>query len=167
VRFMIDQRYAADADAVAAAYADPDLYAAHEDGPKLARPEVVAHRVEGDQVLLQVRYRFRGELSSAARAILDPERLTWVEHSTHDLATRRTTFVLRPDHYADRFRCEGSLQIGPTDEGSRRQGSGEIKVRAPLVGGAVERTLVGDLQAHLAAEVAVVEAFVAQRAGEL
>ena len=48
-----------------------------------------------------------------------------------------------------------------TEGGSRRTGTAEIKVRAPLVGGTVERTLVGDLQAHLAAEVAVVEAYVA------
>ena len=165
MRFTIEQRFSTPPDAVAAAYTDPDLYAAHADGPKLARPEVVAHRVEGDKVLLQVRYRFRGDLSSAARAVLDPERLTWVEHSTHDLATRTTTFVLKPDHYGDRFRCNGSLRIEPLDGGSRRHGNGEIKVRAPLVGGTVERTLVGDLQSHLAAEVAVVDAFVADRAG--
>jgi hypothetical protein len=165
VRFTIDQRFTAPPDAVAAAYTDPELYAAHPDGPKLARPEVVDHRVEGDRVLLQVRYRFRGELSAAARAVLDPARLTWVEHSTHDLATRTTTFVLRPDHYADRFRCEGALRVDAVDGGSRRHGTAEIKVRAPLVGSTVERTLVGDLQAHLAAEVAVVDAFVADHAG--
>lgn len=163
MRFTIDQRFATDPDAVARAYADPDLYAAHPDGPKLARPEVVAHQADGDRVLLQVRYRFQGELSSAARAVLDPARLTWVEHSTHDLSNRTTTFVLRPDHYADRFRCEGSLRIEATDGGSRRHGTGDIKVRAPLVGSTVERTLVGDLQSHLAAEVPVVEAFVAER----
>ena len=163
MRFSIDQRFLTDPDAVARAYADPGLYASHPDGPKLARPEVVSHHADGDRVLLQVRYRFQGELSPAARALLDPARLTWVEHSTHDLSTRTTTFVLRPDHYADRFRCEGSLQVEAADGGSRRRGTGEIKVRAPLVASTVERTLVGDLQAHLAAEVPVVEAFVAGR----
>ena len=38
MRFTIDQRYAVDADQVARAYTDPALYAAHPDGPKLARP---------------------------------------------------------------------------------------------------------------------------------
>ena len=161
MRFTVDQRFAADASAVARAYADPELYAHQEDGPKLARPEVVAHEVDGDVVRLQVRYRFRGELSAAARAILDPARLSWVEHSVHDLAAGTTTFVLRPDSYADRFRCEGSLRINPVEGGSRRQGTGELRVKAPLVGGTVERTLVNDLQDHLAAEVPYVEAFVA------
>ena len=41
---------------------------------------VLAHAYEasGDEVLLQIRYRFNGQLSAAARAVLDPERLTWV-----------------------------------------------------------------------------------------
>jgi hypothetical protein len=160
VRFTIDQRFAADPDAVARAYTDPELYALQTDGPKLARPEVVAHEVDGDTVRLQVRYRFRGELSAAARAILDPSRLSWVEHSTHDLTAGTSTFVLRPDHYADRFRCQGSLRITASDGGSRRQGEGELKVRAPLVGGTVERTLINDLQDHRAAEVPFVDAFV-------
>jgi uncharacterized protein DUF2505 len=160
MRFTIDQRYDAAPEAVARAYADPELYAHQEDGPKLARPEVVAHEVDGDTVRLQVRYRFRGELSAAARAILDPARLSWVEHSVHDLAACTSTFVLRPDSYADRFRCEGSLRIVAADGGSRRQGTGELRVRAPLVAGSVERTLVADLQDHLSAEVAYVNAFV-------
>jgi hypothetical protein len=160
VRFTIDQRFEADAAAVARAYADPELYAHQEDGPKLARPELVAHEVDGDTVRLQVRYRFRGELSAAARAILDPARLSWVEHSTHDLVAQTSSFVLRPDNYADRFRCEGTLRITPLDGGSRRQGSGELRVRAPLVAGTVERTLIADLQDHLAGEVASVDAFV-------
>jgi hypothetical protein len=163
MRFTVDQRFAADPAAIARAYADPELYAHQEDGPKLARPELVAHEVEGDTVRLQVRYRFRGELGAAARAILDPARLSWVEHSTHDLAALTTTFVLRPDHYADRFRCEGSLRITAADGGCRRQGTGELRVRAPLVAGTVERTLINDLQDHLAGEVPVVEAFVADR----
>ncbi len=163
MRFTIDQRFEAEPDAVARAYADPALYAGREDGPKLAAPEVVGHEVDGSRVVLRVRYRFRGELSSAARAILDPARLSWVEQSTHDLAARTTTFVLQPDHYGDRFRCEGSVRVVPDGGGSRRQGTGELRVRAPLVGGTVERTLIADLQSHLAAEVALVDAFVADR----
>ena len=165
MRFAIDQRFTSPADAVARAFTDPALYETLPDGPKLARPEVVAHEVTGDRVLLQIRYRFRGELSSAVRAVLDPDRLTWVEHSTHDLAAGSTTFVLRPDHYPDRLRCEGAYRVEATDGASRRHGSGELKVRAPLVGGTVERTLVADLQAHLASEVALVDAFIAAGAG--
>ncbi len=161
MRFAIEQRFTADADAVARAYTDPALYAALDGLPKLSDPTVLAHEVDGDTVRLQVRYRFGGELSAAARAVIDPSRLTWVEESTHDLASRSTTFRMLPDHYADRFRCSGSYRFEPTDAGCRRRGEGEVRVKALLVAGAVEGAIVSGLQEHLVDEVSVVEAYVA------
>jgi hypothetical protein len=164
VRFTVEQRYAADVDAVAHAYADPALYEALVGLPKLTQPEVVGHEAHGSEVRLRVRYRFGGELSSAARAVIDPARLTWVEHSTHDLAARRVTFRMVPDHYGDRFRCSGSYAFEADGEGaSRRRGSGEVRVKALLVARAVEGAIVSGLQEHLVDEVPVVEAFVRAR----
>lgn len=164
MRFTADQRFATDADAVARAFADPALFSDYPAGPKLAAPEVVAHEADGQVVRLQVRYRFCGELSSAVRAVVDPARLSWVEHSTHDLAARTTTYVLRPDHYADRLKCEGTVRIEPDGAGAKRVLHGDLRIRALLVAGTVERTLVHDLQDHLRGEVAVVEAFLASPA---
>lgn len=161
MRFTIQQRFASAPDAVARAFADPDLYLAFEDLPKMSRPEVLAHAANGDEVELQIRYRFSGQLSSAARAVVDPARLTWVEHATHDLAARSTTFRMVPDHYADRFRCDGAYRFERDGAGTLRRCEGDIKVKAPLVGGAVERAIVSGLREHLDAEVAVVEAFLA------
>lgn len=160
MKFAIEQRFAGDIDAIARAYADPALYEAFDGLPKLTRPEVVSHKAHEDTVVLEVRYRFGGDLSPAARAVIDPERLTWVERSTHDLARRHTTFTMIPDHYADRFRCQGSYRFSPVKGGCVRQGEGDLRVRALLVGGAVEGAIVSGLKEHLADEVAVVEAFV-------
>jgi hypothetical protein len=160
MRFTIEQRFAADADAVARAYTQPELYAALDGLPKLSQPEVVGHEVDGEKVILRVRYRFGGELSAAARAVIDPARLTWVEVSTHDLAARSTTFTMVPDHYADRFRCTGAYRFEPVDGGCRRRGEGDVKVKALLVAGAVEGAIVSGLKEHLVDEVPVVEAFV-------
>lgn len=160
MRFSIEQRFAADVDAVARAYADPALYAALVGLPKLTQPEVVGHEVDGDTVVLQVRYRFGGELSPAARAVIDPAHLTWVERSTHDLADHSTTFTMVPDHYGDRFRCQGSYRFDPVEGGCRRRGEGDVRVKALLVAGAVEGAIVSGLKEHLVDEVPVVEAFV-------
>lgn len=159
MRFTIDQRFRASPDAVARAYADPDLYLALQGLPKMSRPEVVSHQSSGDEVLLEIRYRFSGNLSSAARAVLDPARLTWVEHTTHDLASRTTTFRMVPDHYGDRFGCSGSYRFEADGTGTRRRCEGDIKVRALLVAGAVENAIVSGLREHLTDEVAVVDAF--------
>lgn len=164
MRFTVEQRFAAEVDAVAEAYADPALYEALDGLPKLTQPEVLSHRVAGTTVELQVRYRFGGDLAPAARAVIDPTRLTWVEHSTHDLAAREVSFRMVPDHYGDRFRCTGSYRFEADGEGAcRRRGSGELRVKALLVARAVEGAIVSGLQEHLVDEVPVVEAFVRAR----
>jgi hypothetical protein len=160
MRFSIEQRFRASAEAVARAYADPDLYPEFMGLPKLTQPEVLSHEVDGDTVHLQVRYHFGGELSPAARAVIDPSRLTWVEHSTHELATCSARFTMVPDHYRDRFRCQGTYRFEATDDTScLRRGEGELKVKALIVGGVVEGAIVSGLKEHLVDEVPLVEAF--------
>lgn len=159
MRFTLDQHFTAESDAVARAFADPALYHSFHDLPKMSRPEVLAHEARGHEVLLQIRYRFKGDLSPAARAVLDPHRLSWVEHASHDLATRTTTFRMVPDHYGDRFRCSGSYRFEPDGTGTRRHCEGDLRVKAPLVRAAVERAIVSGLREHLEDEAAVVEAF--------
>lgn len=162
MRFHLDLRYAADPDVVARAYADPALYVAFEGLPRADRPEVVDHRVDddGDVIELRVRWRFSAPLSAAARAVIDPARLSWVEVSRHDLAARRVTFLMLPDHYADRFSCTGEYRFEPDGDGTVRRIDGDLRVKAPLVGGAVERAIVSGLEDQLRSEVAVVESFV-------
>jgi hypothetical protein len=161
--FTVTQSFAAGADAVARTYASPDLYGHLVGLPKLGTPEVVDHRTDGDVVHLQVRYRFVGDLSPAVTAVIDPGRLTWVEHSTHDLAARTVRYRLVPDHYPDRLRSSGTCAIDPAGEGSTRTVSGQLRVKALVVGGAVERAIVSGLREHLADEVAVVDRFAAER----
>lgn len=159
MRFTVEQRFSHLPDAVAAAYADPELYEALQGLPKLSRPEVVGHEAAGDTVQLRVRYRFSGDLSAAVTAVVDPERLTWVEHSVHDLARRTTTFTMVPDHYGGMFQCQGHYRFESNGTGTARIGEGDIKVRVLLVGGKVERAIVSGLEEHLADEVPVVERY--------
>lgn len=161
MRFTVEQHIGAPPMPAARAYADPALYAGFGDLPKMSRPEVVEHRADGDQVHLQIRYRFSGELSAAAKAVLDPSRLTWVEHSVHDLANLTTTFTMVPDHYADRFQCRGSYRFEPDGDGTLRRCEADLNVRALLVARAVEGAIVSGLREHLAVEVGVVERFLA------
>lgn len=158
--FLIEQAYAADPDDVARAYTDPDLYELIGGVSSLGRPEVLGHKVDDGKVLLEVRYRFAGRLSAAARAALDPDKLTWVEHSTHEVARRHVDYRLEPDHYGDRFRASGrcTTRRGPHG-GAVRTVEGNMRVKAPLVGKAVEKAIVSGLREHLASEVTAVERY--------
>jgi hypothetical protein len=160
MRFHLALRYRADPDAVARAYADPALYAAFVDLPRAGAPEVLgARELDGGIVELRVRWRFAAPLSSAARRVIDPDRLTWVEVTRHDVAARRATFEMVPDHYRDRFACTGGYRFEPDGDGARRVIDGDLRIKAPLVAGAVERAIVSGLEDQLTSEVPAVESF--------
>jgi hypothetical protein len=165
MRFELTQRFNAAPDAVAAAFCDPGFYEALNATPGMGDPKVVSRETEGEnKVHLQVRYKFTGELSPPARAVLDPAKLVWVDDSHHDLAAREVTFRLLPDHYADRFKASGRYWFEATDQASGvtlRRAEGDIKVKALVVGGAVERAILSGLKERLDDEVAVLERYLA------
>jgi hypothetical protein len=161
--FSVTQRYAAPADAVARAYASRELYGELAGLPKLATPDVLERTVDGVVVRLQIRYRFVGELSPAVTAVLDPAKLTWIEHSTHDLERQTVTYRLVPDHYPDRLQSSGTCTIVADGDGAVRTVRGRLRVRALVVGGAVERAIVSGLREYLEAEAGAVTRFVSAR----
>lgn len=159
MRFLLEQRFAAAPHVVARAYTDPALYELLAEDAALGRPEFLGRSGDGDHVEVEVRYRFCGNLSPAARKVVDPDKLSWVEASSHDLAACRASFRMIPDNYADRFRSAGSYTFRADGDGTLRVSEGELTVRVPLVGGAVERAIVSGLAEHLRAEIPVVERF--------
>jgi hypothetical protein len=161
--FHLEQVYVSPYQLVSRAYADPELYDALDSLPKLGRPEVLSHDLDGSIVKLEVRYRFTGHLSPAATAVIDPKRLTWVEHATHDLSTFSVTYRLVADHYADRFSSSGSYRFVPEGEGARRIVDGVVKVKALLVAGAVERAIISGLHEHADDEAALVDRFITEK----
>src|SRR4051794_24959128 len=99
MRFRLEQRLSASPDDVARTFADPAYYATLHGMSKLGPPDVLSHDGDGDEVRLRIRYQFVGELNSAARAVLDPARLTWVEESVHHLGRCTVDLRLVPDNY--------------------------------------------------------------------
>ena len=159
MRFELVQDYSSSAEAVTAAYADPDLYPTLVGLPKLGGIEVIDHETDGTRARLRIRFAFTGHLPGAVTAVVDPARLTWIQETDHDLATGTTSFVLKPDHYADRLKASGSFRITDRGDGSRRTVTGELKVRALLVAGRVEQAIVSGLGEYLTAEAPAVDRY--------
>lgn len=157
MRFELTQHFSAPASTVARAYADPDLYPELVGLPKLGGIEVIDHRSDGETARLRVRFAFTGHLPSAVTAVVDPRRLTWIQDSTHDLASGRTTFRLVPDHYPDRLEASGTTTVVAAGDGSRRVVAGELRVRALLVAHKVEQAIVSGLAEYLEAEAPAVQ----------
>ena len=166
MHFELEQRIHCPVDQVVAAFVDPRFYEMLDALPKLGRPEVLSHEVQGSKAHLRVRYRFNGQLSSAVRAAVDPQKLSWVEDAEHDLVARRVQFRMLPDHYADRFRCSGTYRFEAAgDSETDRFCNGELQVRMPFVGGRVEKAIVSGLREHLDSEAELIERFIEQSAG--
>ena len=152
MRFEAEQQFATTVDRLVEWFTDPDFYPTLAGLPQISTPEVVRHSVTGDRVELALHQRYTGDLPSAAQAVLDPSRLTWVEELVFDLMAGTATTRLVPDHYPDRLTCQGRYRFETAGTGSIRRLEGDLKVRAPLVGGRVERALVEGLQRHAEGE---------------
>ena len=153
MRFRIVQDFPAEADRVQAAYLDPGFLQSMGALPKLGAPELLAEDREGDVVRRRIRFHFAGDLNSAVRAVIDPEKLSWVEESTTHLRELRTTWTIRPDHYGDKLASHGESRLEPVGErASRRTTTGEVKVKVFLVGGKVESAIISGMEEHAALE---------------
>lgn len=162
MRFTIEQHIPATADAVQAALVDAAFIEHLGTLPRLGRPDLLDQRTNGDVVVQRVRYRFAGTIDGPARRFIEPEKLTWIEESSHHLAEHRATFRIRPDHYASLLAASGTSRIQPSPGGVWRVIEGDLKVRVPLVGGKAERAIVSGLHDHGAAEADALAGWVAK-----
>jgi hypothetical protein len=164
VKFRLEQHLPGTIDEVAEAFVDPDLLAHLRDVDDLGRPDLLDRVDEGATVRLRVRYAFTGELSPTLTAVVEPSRITWVEESTLDRATHRTEFHVVADHYADRLRCAGTVELyDDGDGGTIRVAEGKLEVKIPLVGGKVERAVVEGLTDQAATQARVVGEWLVSR----
>jgi len=173
VRFRIEQRFDAPLEDVEDAFVDPELVAELGTHVELGAPRLLRREVEadGDVVHQWIAHRFTGDLNAAVRRVIDPKRLTWVEESTHDRATHRTTWRIVPDHYASLLRCSGTFQLEPDGgdsdggggERTRRVAEGEVKVNMPLVGSKAEKGIVSGLEEHAVLQAHVLDEWLTRR----
>lgn len=162
VRFDVTQRLAGTCDAVLRMYTNPDFYPHLHGLTKIGRPDVIGRTEDGDRTTMRVRYAFIGDLPAAALAVLDPNKLTWVEETVYDLAASRSTTRLLPDHYPDRLTASATATFkpDPTDaDRCIRRVVGDVKVRMAFVGGKVEGAIVEGFEDHLADEERVVNTY--------
>ena len=156
MKFELAQNFDAPAATVIGVYCDPDFYPALDGVGQIGDPSVLGREEQGDTIVMRVRFRFTGDLPSAALAIVRPERLTWVEETTYDLDKLTARSQIQPDHYADRLQASATSHFKDHEGGSRRSVTGELKVRALLVGGQVEKAIVSGMREHFVDEERVV-----------
>jgi hypothetical protein len=163
MRFRLEQTFDAPLDVVESAFVDPDLLAHLAGRPDLGHPELLEQAVDGDTVRQRVRYRFTGDLAPAVAAVLDRDRLTWVEESELDRGSHRQTFRIVPDHYANRLKCSGVVTLEEAYGQTLRVAESDLVVKFPLVGQAVAGTIVAGLTENAVTQQQAVAEWLSRR----
>lgn len=161
MNFEIVQDLAASVADVDGALIDPAFLIRMAELPKLGSAEVLEQHRDGDVVHQDVRFLFQAELSRAVTRVVDPALMTWIERSVCDLTTHETRCQIIPDHYGGLLSGRYRSVIVAQGAGSQRAITGELKVKMPLVGGKVEGAIVGGLKENAAAQVPLLDAFLA------
>jgi hypothetical protein len=94
----------------------------------------------------RVRVSPRKELPALAQKALGVARLSYVQEITANDDTMTTTWRVVPDVLPDKVRCGGTSRVVPAPGGCERIIEGEIKVSIPLVGGAVEKIVLEQIE---------------------
>jgi hypothetical protein len=148
--------------AVQDAFLDPDFLAVTGTLPKIGGAEVLELSRTDTTARLRVRYRFTAPLNKAVTRVIDPQKLTWVDDATFDLAGLRADHVLEPDNYADRLEAAYTSTVAPDGAGSIWTVSGSLVVHAALVGGKVAGVIVDGLKEHAVAQGQVLDEWLAK-----
>jgi hypothetical protein len=164
VKICADQPIEASADEAQAALLDPGFYASLVGLEGISAPELCSIEASDGHVRAVVGYRFSGELSGPAAAILDPAKLSWAQITDTDLATRRTEVTMAPDNYANLLSFSGWYEIRPVGDGSCVQHlEATLTVHLPLLGRLAERALAGSVRKNLGDTAALLGRYVASK----
>ncbi|HEX3334582.1 MAG TPA: DUF2505 family protein [Acidimicrobiales bacterium] len=142
-----------------AAYGTPAFYEGRPERDDIAVKEVVRHEETATGVLIEVRYAFTGSVSPAVRAVIQPDKMSWITRTEILPDESRTAWVVLPDHYPDRLTASGGFRFEPGSDGPASTViavDGELEVHVPIVGRSVERVIVADLKSYLVDEVATI-----------
>jgi hypothetical protein len=161
VRIDVTQRIEVPRDRVVAALADPAWYAAAGSSPGLGEPEPLSLSSDDGVLRTSVRWRYVGTLPPLASRFVDADRLTWVIEVRCDLSTFSGTLHVVPDHYEGLLTCEAQLSFAEDGAATIERVIGDLSVKVPFVGEAVERGIANGFVEHVATEAAALEEFCA------
>jgi Protein of unknown function (DUF2505) len=162
VHFEREHDFAASVERVASIMSDP-AFQTGLDLPDLARPDVVAHEVDGTSHRLTLRYAYIGQLDPIAQKVVGGRKITWVQDLRVDVSTGVGTLGFSADGVGGRADGTASVTITATGDAScTRVISGDFRIKIPLVGGKAEKAIVPGLARRLDVEADAVAAELAR-----
>jgi hypothetical protein len=155
VRFTICHEIDAPLDAVELAVLSPEL------GSRLARKVAflesvvtVEHTLHGGELRRVLRFQASAPLAIFNGYDVAKDAMSWEERSTYRLADHGATWTVSPKAQWSRYvRAEGTYALERLPDGRTcRRIEGELDIRLPLLGAAVERLALAEVQRTYDAE---------------
>lgn len=164
MHFELTQKFSAPPETVLDAYLDEAMWATLDGFTRVGEPRWIGIERQGNTATTRVHYRFIASLPAAAKAIVNPEKLAWVQVTKWDCETQTCSIGFEPDAYADKLSIKAteSLRADGTG-GTIRKVEGELKVRVMLVGSRVEPVIVDGLLEYLREEAERVQTWIDAR----
>ncbi len=156
MKFRVRQSVAVPPQQAVRAYGLPAFYESRPSRDDIAVLGVVRHDDAGSRIHIEVRFAFTGSVSPAVRAVIDPDKMSWVTKTEVLPEEGRTVWEVLPDHYPDRLDARGTYRFTQGDDGPAStivEVDGQFNVRVPIVGRSVERVIVSGLRAYIEDEV--------------
>lgn len=161
MHFQLSHDVEAPLGAVEQAVLSPELGAELQERlPGIRSVETVEHVQRGEVLHRIMRFQARRALGRWPQGRITDEMMTWDEHSIYRLSQHLGEWfvVPRPAAEADapwrrRFHSAGTYQLASLDDrATRRSVAGDMDIRMPLIGPALERLALVELRRTLAAE---------------
>ena len=131
------------ADQFLAMFWDDDFDRYLQEGAAVNRT-ILSERKEGDVHHWRMRFEPDRELPGPVAKILGADKLVY-EQETRLGPDRVLHWEVIPAVAADKVSAKGTMHTAPHANGIERIVQGEIKVRVPLVGGRIEKAIVGNV----------------------
>lgn len=124
---------------------------------------VLASTDEGTVQRRTLRFTSKNELPGVASKALGMKHLTYDQTTRFDRATGRLDWTVKLPVLTDRVRVEGRTVITDTPGGSRRVVDGQIEVSMPVIGGQIEKVVVGEFEKSMRRAVDIVRGMIRDR----
>jgi len=128
-----------------------------------ARRELLTERVENGTRYVKRRISMRRDLPAPMKKVLGGDEISYDQETWRPVDGDRLRWKISPRVLADRFVGEGTTTVRATAGGCERIIAGDLSVKVPLVGSAMEKRLVDDVSASYERAAAVVREMLASK----
>ena len=125
--------------------------------------ELLDEHDEGPVNVRRLKYTSGNDLPGVVAKALGAKRLSYEQINRLDLSRGRLDWVVHLPKIGDRVTVAGITSAVATPTGCTRIVSGEIEVKIPLIGGQIEKAVVGEFQKSMERAVDLARTMIAER----